>query len=118
MSVCVCVCLSVCLCQLYNPKDKADFDENQHKYSLRCLPARFFSDFENLNLMTSWRPFCMKPLGHSHVCILASIFFKFAYYVAYNIGLFAIKNQQDREISSIQNGVPRIFIRRPFWTQK
>ena len=49
-----------------------------------------------------------KPFGHSHVCIWTSIFFKFAHDVTYIMELFAIENQQDQEISSIQNGVPRI----------
>ena len=67
-----------------------------------------FSDFENCILMTSWWPFCIKPLGHSHICIWALIFFKVSYDVAYIMALFAIENQQDREISSIQNGVTLI----------
>ena len=106
--VCVSVCLCVCVCQLYSPQDSTDLDENPHKYSLGCLPVPFFSDFENFNLMTSWRPFCKNPFRHSHGSKFALIFFKFAHDVAYILALFAIENQQDREISSIQNGVPRI----------
>ena len=96
VSVCMSVCLSVCVCQLYSPKGKADFDVNPHKYSIGCLLMPLFSDFENFNLMTSWRPFCIKPLGHSHVCIKAPIFFKFAHDVAYIPGLFDIENERDR----------------------
>ena len=55
------VCLF--LFQLYSPRGYADFDENPHKYSLGCLPVPFFSDFENFNLMTSWRPFCKNRWG-------------------------------------------------------
>ena len=55
------VCLF--LCQLYSQPGCADFDVNRQKYSLGCLPVLFFSDFENLNLMTSWRPFCINRLG-------------------------------------------------------
>ena len=77
LCVCLCVCVSVCVCQLYSPQDSTDLDENPHKYSLECLPVLFFSDFENFSLMTSWRPFCIKPLGHSQVCIWTPIFFKF-----------------------------------------
>ena len=108
MCVCVSVCLSVCVCRLYSPHDSTDLDENPHKYSLGCLPVRFFSNFENFYLMTSWRPFWINSFRHSHGSKLASIFFKFAHDVAYILALFAIENQQDREISSIQNGVPRI----------
>ena len=68
----------------------------------------FLSNFENIELMTSWRPFCQKPLGHSHVFIFDPIFFKFAHDVAYISALFAIENQQDRRVTSFQNGVPRI----------
>ena len=95
-------------CQLYSQPGCADFDVNRQKYSLGCLPVLFFSDFENFNLMTSWRPFYINPFRHSHGCKLALIFFKFAHDVAYLMGLFAIENQQDWAISSIQNGVPRI----------
>ena len=104
----MCVCVSVCLCQLYSPQDSTHLDENPHKYSLGCLSVPFFSNFENSNLMTSWRPFCRNLFRHSHGSKLALIFFKFAHDVAYILGLFAIENQQDRKISSIQNGVPRI----------
>ena len=58
--------------------------------------------------MTSWWPFCIKPFRHSHGSKLAPIFFKSAHDVAYILALFAIENQQDREISLIQNEVPRI----------
>ena len=96
------------MCQLYRLPDSTDLDENPHKYSLGCLPVPFFSVFENINLMTSWRPFCRNPFRHSRGSKWALIFFKFAHDVAYIEGLFAIENQQDREISSIRNGVPRI----------
>ena len=79
MCVCLCVCVSVCLCQLYSPPDSIDLDENPHKYSLGCLPVPIFSDFENFDLMKSWRPFCIDPFRHSHGCKLALIFFKFAH---------------------------------------
>ena len=56
---CLCVCPSVCLCHLYSPNEWTDFDETFHKSSTVHLLNTFFSDFENSNLMTSWRPFCM-----------------------------------------------------------
>ena len=108
VSVCLCLCVSVCLCQLYRPPDSTDLDENPHEYSLGCLPVLFFSNFENFNLMTKWRPFCRNLFRHSPGCKLALIFFKFTHDVAYVLGLFSIENPQDREISLIQNGVPRI----------
>ena len=74
------------------------------------MAAIEISDFEYFNLLTSWRLFCIKPLGHSHVCIWAPIFFKFAHDVAYIMGLFAIENQQDREIYLNQNRVARICL--------
>ena len=74
MSVCVSVCVSVSALQ---PKGRSKFDENPHKYALGCLPVPFFSDLENSDFVTSWWPFCIKLLGHSHICILTPIFFKF-----------------------------------------
>jgi len=56
LCVCVCVCLSVCLCHLYSPNESTDFDETFYKSSAMYLLNTFFSDFENSNLMTSWRP--------------------------------------------------------------
>ena len=108
MSVCLCVCLCVCVCQLYSPQDSTDLDENPHKYSLGCLPVSFFSYFENFNLMMSWQQLFLNPFRHSHGCKLSLIFFKLEHDVSYIIELFAIENQQDRDISSIQNGIPRI----------
>ena len=102
VSVCLCVCLSVCVCQLYSPQDSTDLDENPHKYSLGCLPVPLFSKFENFNLMTSLRPFCIKPFRHSHGNKLTPIFFKSAHDVAYILALF------DREISLVQIAVLRI----------
>ena len=57
VSVCVSVCLCVCLCHLYSPNEWTDFDETLHKSPTMNLLNTFFSDFENSNLMTSWRPF-------------------------------------------------------------
>ena len=54
--VCVSVCLSVCVCHLYSPNRWTDFDETFHKSPTMNLLGPFFSDFENSNLMTSWRP--------------------------------------------------------------
>merc|ERR1712148_154985 len=54
---CVCMCVCVCLCHLYSPNESTDFDETFCKSSAMYLLNRFFSDFENSNLMTSWRPF-------------------------------------------------------------
>ena len=101
LSVCVCVC--VCMCQLYSPPGSSDFDEHPHKYSLGCFPVPFFSDFENFNLMTSWRPFCTNPLRHSHGCIWTPIFFKFWYVVVYCLRLFGIAFQQNPFTTSIRN---------------
>ena len=97
--VCVCVCASVRLCVCGSApaqtvvsillklctKDLTDIS--------LCL---FFSFFENSNLMTSWRPFCSFPMGHSHGRNFALIFFKFEYKVQSCSLLFAIWNEQNR----------------------
>merc|ERR1712074_404214 len=54
VSVCLCVC--VCVCHLYSPNGWTDFDETFVKSFSMNLLYNFFSDFENSNLMTSWRP--------------------------------------------------------------
>merc|ERR1712074_266278 len=41
---------------LYSPNELTDFDGTFHKSSTMNLLDMFFSDFENSNLMTSWRP--------------------------------------------------------------
>merc|ERR1712148_120872 len=71
----VCVCLSVCpsvrLCHLYSPNERTDFDETFHKSFSMNLLNTFFSDFENSNLMTSWRPlllFLVRALSWSQFC--------------------------------------------------
>merc|ERR1712074_409107 len=53
----VCVCLCVCVSHLYSPNGRTNFDETLHKSFSMNLLNTFFSDFENSNLMTSWRPF-------------------------------------------------------------
>ena len=80
--VCLSVCVSVCLCQLYSLNGWADFDEISHKYSRGHGPVPFFSNFEYLNLMTSWRPFCIFRLRHSHGRNFGRIFFKISHNVA------------------------------------
>merc|ERR1712090_55944 len=69
--VCLCVCLSVCVCHLYSPNGWTDFDETFHKSFTMNLLNTFFSDFENSNLMTSWRPlllFSVRALSRSQFC--------------------------------------------------
>merc|ERR1712208_279194 len=73
VSVCVsvCVCVRVCLCHLYSPNEWTDFDETLHKSFTMNLLNNFFSDFENSNLMTSWRPlllFSVAALSRSQFC--------------------------------------------------
>merc|ERR1712105_384522 len=75
VSVCLCVfvsvCVSVCLCHLYSPNESTDFDETFYKSSAMYLLNTFFSDFENSNLMTSWRPLLLFPvraLSRSQFC--------------------------------------------------
>merc|ERR1712105_497014 len=71
VSVCVCVCLSVCLCHRFSPNGWTDFDETFHKSFTIHLLNTFFSDFENSNLMTSWRPlllFSVGALSRSQFC--------------------------------------------------
>merc|ERR1712074_503036 len=71
MSVCVCVCVSVCVCHLYSPNGWTDFDETFYKSFTMNLLNTFFSDFENSNLMTSWRPlllFSVRALSRSQFC--------------------------------------------------
>merc|ERR1712148_84176 len=61
--VCLCVCVSVCVCHLYSPNGWTDFDETFHKLFSMNLLNTFFSDFENSNLMTSWRPLLLLSVG-------------------------------------------------------
>merc|ERR1712074_85453 len=73
VSVCLCVCVSVCVCvcHLYSPNGWTDFDETFHKLFTINLLNTFFSDFEHLNLMTSWRPlllFLVRALSRSQFC--------------------------------------------------
>ena len=55
-----------------------------------------FSIFEYSNLMTSWRPFCIFPMGHSHGRNFCPIFFKFEDKGQSCFPQFAIENQQNR----------------------
>ena len=98
--VCVCVCVSVCVCHLYSLNGWTDFDETFHKSSDRYLPVTFFAVFEISNLMTSWRPFCIFTLRHSHGRNFGPIFFKFRHKFLQRMPMFAIENQQDRLITS------------------
>merc|ERR1712074_62343 len=77
MGLCVCVCVRVsvcpcvCVCHLYSPNRWTDFDETFYKLSTTHLLNTFFSDFENSNLMTSWRPlllFSVRALSGSQFC--------------------------------------------------
>ena len=43
-----------------------NFDHISHKWSPGHGPVSFFSGFGYLNLMTSWRPFCLFRMRHSH----------------------------------------------------
>merc|ERR1712112_688811 len=61
----------VCLCHLYSPNESTDFDETFYISSAMYLLNTFFSDFENSNLMTSWRPLLLFPvraLSRSRFC--------------------------------------------------
>ena len=106
VSVCACVCVcvsmceSVCLFKLYSRNGSADFSKNSHKYSLGYLPVPFFSNFENLNLMMSWRPFYTLLSKNSHVFTVAS-------FSSFSDIWFAIEFQQIQLIISIQNSGPR-----------
>ena len=97
--VCVSVCLSVCVCHLYSLNGWTDFDETFHKWSDRYLPVSFFAVFEISNLMTSWRPFCIFALRHSHGRNFGPIFFKFGHKLLCCMPVLAIENQQDRLIT-------------------
>ena len=92
----VCVCMYVCVWQRSCSNGCVDFAETLHKRSDRYFLVTFFSIFENSNLMTSWRPFCSFPMGHSHGRNFALIFFKFEYKVQSCSLLFAIWNEQNR----------------------
>merc|ERR1712203_265244 len=68
VSVCLSVCLSVCVSHLYSPNGWTNFDETFHKSFSMNLLNTFFSDFDNSNLMTSWRPlllFLVRALSRS-----------------------------------------------------
>ena len=99
VSVWVCVCMCVCVWKLYSQNGCVDFDKTLHKGSDRHLLVSVFSIFENSNLMTSWRPFCTFPMGHSHGRNFCPIFFKFEYKVKSFFQQFSIENQQNRVIS-------------------
>ena len=60
----------------------------------------FFAVFQSSNLMTSWRPFCIFALRHSHSRNFGPIFFKFGHKALQRMAMFAIENQQDRMITS------------------
>ena len=92
----VCVCVCVCVWQLSCSNGCVDFAETLHKRSDRYFLVSFFSIFENSNLMTSWRPFCSFPMGHSHSRNFALILFKFEYKVQSCSLLFAIWNEQNQ----------------------
>ena len=96
MCVCVYVCVCVCVWQRSCSNGCVDFAETLHKRSDRYFLVSFFSIFENSNLMTSWRPFCSFPMGHSHGRNFALIFFKFEYKVQSCSLLFAIWNEQNQ----------------------
>merc|ERR1712074_379367 len=71
LSVCLCVCVCVCVCHLYSPNGWTDFDETFHKSFSMNLLNTFFSDFDNSNLMTSWRLlllFSVRALSRSQFC--------------------------------------------------
>ena len=96
MYECVCVCMCVRVWKRSCSNGCVDFAETLHKRSDRYFLVSFFSIFENSNLMTSWRPFCSFPMGHSHGRNFALIFFKFGYKVQSCFLQFAIENQQNR----------------------
>ena len=114
---CVCVCVSVCVWKLYCQNGWVDFAETLHKWSDRYLLVSFFSIFENSNLMTSWRPFCIFPTGHSHGRNFCPIFFKFGYKLQSCFSQFAIENQQNRLIS-FDVITDRVFKKYPKWPPK
>ena len=98
------VCLSVCLCTSMcvwslQPKRTKRFWWF-YKWSDRYLPVTFFVVFQSSNLMTSWWPFCIFALRHSHGRNFGPIFFKFGHKVLWCMPMFAIENQQDRSVTS------------------
>ena len=102
MSVCLCVfvCFFVCVWHLYSQNCYVDFDETLHNWSNIWLVISFLSIFDHLNLMTSWRPFWIYPIRHSHGCNFAPIFFKIEHKVQRCLPIFANENQQNWSVTS------------------
>ena len=99
------VCLVVCPPQpflstlsLY----QANFDETWTKMSYQNVKKVFLLDLENLAPMTSWSPFCIFSMRHSHgpSYAAASIIFKIAEKVESCLPLFANENQLDLLVTS------------------
>ena len=59
----------------------------------------FFSDFGYLNWMTSWRPFCLFRMRHSHGRYFDPTLFEYEYVVARGKPVFAIGNQPNRSVT-------------------
>ena len=59
----------------------------------------FFSGFGYLNSLTSWWPFCLFRLRHSHGRYFDPTLFKYEYVVARGNPVFAIGNQPNRSVT-------------------
>ena len=94
--VCMSVCACVCVWKLYSQNGCVDLNETLHKWSDIYLLMTYFSIFENSDFMTSWRPFCIFSMGHSHGRNFCPIFFKFEDKGQSCFPQFAIENQQNR----------------------
>ena len=99
----VCVCVSVCLCVCVSslqPKRMNRFWWNFPQVTPQIFTSAVFHFFEISNLITSWQPFCIFALRHSHGCNFDPIFFKFEHKVVWYMPVFAIENRQDQLINS------------------
>ena len=87
------VCVSVWLWRLYGLNGWPILMKF-HTNSLEDIGQFSFSQILDLNLMTSWRPFCTFPRRHSHGRNVGPIFLKLGHNVAEGHPVFAVENQQ------------------------
>ena len=93
VSACLCVCVSVCLLQLYSLNGWVDLETKFTHILFGHEPVKFFSNFGNLNLMSSWRTFGTFRMRHTHGRKFGQIFLKLKYAVAEDHIVFAIENK-------------------------